>query len=33
MIFYDFIGTVPGFTEKFGYCKTPTFINAVKRVP
>ena len=21
---YDFIGTVPEFAEKFGYCKTPT---------
>ena len=30
---YDFIGTVPEFAEKFGYCKTPTFVNAVKRVP
>ena len=28
---YDFIGTVPEFAEKFGYCKTPTFVNAVKR--
>lgn len=26
---YDFIGTVPEFAEKFGYCKTPTFVNAV----
>ena len=30
---YDFIGTVPEFAEKFGYCKTPTFVNAIKRVP
>lgn len=30
---YDFIGTVPEFAERFGYCKTPTFVNAVKRVP
>ena len=25
---YDFIGTVPEFAEKFGYCKTPTFLRA-----
>lgn len=30
---YDFVGTVPEFAEKFGYCKTPTFVNAIKRVP
>lgn len=29
---YDFVGTAPEFAEKFGYCKTPTFVNAVKRV-
>lgn len=29
---YDFIGTVPEFAEKFGYCKTTTFVNAIKRV-
>lgn len=29
---YDFIGTVPEFAEKFGYCKTPTFVNAVKNM-
>lgn len=30
---YNFIGTVPEFAEKFGYCKTPTFVNALKSVP
>lgn len=29
---YNFIGTVPEFAEKFGYCKTPTFVNALKSV-
>lgn len=29
---YDFIGTVPEFAEKFGHCKTPTFVNALKSV-
>lgn len=30
---YNFIGTVPEFAEKFGYCKTPTFVNALKSIP
>lgn len=30
---YGFIGTVPEFAEKFGYCKPPTFVNDIKRVP
>lgn len=30
---YDFVGTAPEFAEKFGHCKTPIFVNAVKRVP
>lgn len=30
---YNFIGTVCEFAERFGTCKSRTFVNAVKRVP
>lgn len=29
---YGFIGTVPDFARHFGICKSPTFVNAVRRV-